>query len=245
MTKLSILMPVYNEQQWLEKIVLRVLAQEIPGIQAKELVIVDDGSVDQSRQILERLAQTFPGQLQVIFHEKNKGKGAAIRTAIQRVTGDICLIQDADLEYNPADYFLLLEPIIDGRADCVYGSRFTGTQPKRVLFFWHYVGNKMITLFCNIVTNLNLTDMETCYKAFRANLLKTIPIRSNRFGLEPEMTVKVAQRRARIYEVGINYNGRTYAEGKKITWKDGVEALWVILKFALWRDCGKDHGSAR
>jgi len=237
--KLSVLMPVYNEKPWLDKIVARVLSQTVAGISSRELVMVDDASTDGTKEIIARLAQQFNGEIVVVYQNKNQGKGAALRAAIEKMTGDVCVIQDADMEYDPADYGLLLEPIISGRADCVFGSRFTGTQAKRVLFFWHYVGNKFLTLFCDALANINLSDMETCYKAFRADLIKTIPLRCNRFGFEPEVTIKAAQRRARIYEVGISYNGRTYQEGKKVTWWDGIKALLVILRFALINDSRK------
>ena len=234
--KLSVLMPAYNECDWVEKVVSLVLRQKVSGFDETELIIVDDCSTDGTREIVRKLAQQYSDRIRAVFHNKNMGKGAAIRTAVQNMTGDICIIQDADLEYDPMDYDLVLEPILNNRADCVYGSRFIGSQPKRVLFFWHYVGNKLLTVLSNMLTNVNLTDMETCYKAFRANLIKTIPIRSNRFGFEPEITAKVAKRKARIYEVGINYNGRTYEEGKKITWKDGAQALFVIVKYWIVND---------
>lgn len=235
--KLSVLMPTYNEEETLEMIVQKVLAQKVPGIDTLELVIVDDGSKDNTRTIIEKLCQQYV-QIIKVFHEENIGKGGAIISAIKHMTGDICVIQDADLEYDPTDYPLLLEPIITGRADSVYGSRFIGSQSKRVLFFWHSVGNKMLTLLSNMLTNLNLTDMETCYKAFDAKLLKTIPLRSQRFGIEPEITAKIARRQLRIYEVGISYNGRTYNEGKKITWKDGFQAIGVMLKYWWVDDSG-------
>lgn len=234
--KLSVLIPVYNEAQWLEQIVLKVLKQNVEGIETKELILVDDCSTDHSRTVIEKLKQSHPGLIYCYFHKINKGKGAAIRTAIEKMTGDICIIQDSDLEYDPADYPKILKPIIDDQADCVYGSRFMGGDSKRVLFFWHSVGNKFLTLLSNVLTNLNLTDMETCYKAFRCDMLKTIPIRSERFGFEPEITAKIAGRKYRIYEVGISYNGRTYAEGKKITWIDGVKAILTILRFGLIKD---------
>ncbi len=240
--KLSILMPVYNEKRWIERVVAKVLSQQIPGVSQRELIIVDDGSTDGTAQIVRRLAEQFPEEIVTVFHERNCGKGAAVRTAVDKMTGEVCLVQDADLEYDPSDYGLLLEPILSGRADCVFGSRFTGTQPKRVLFFWHYLGNKVLTLLSNVLTNINLTDVETCYKAFRSDLLKSIPLRCDRFGFEPEITAKVVQRRARIYEVGINYNGRTYAEGKKITWRDGLQALAVVVKYRLINDSRKKAG---
>ena len=230
MMKLSVLMPVYNEHQWIEQIIQKVLAQKISGIDGIELIVVDDASVDGTRDILKQLAVKY-AQIRLTLHEINQGKGAAIRTAVQKMTGDICIIQDADLEYDPSDYPLILEPIISGRADVVYGSRFVGSRSKRVLFFWHMIGNKFLTLLSNMCTNLNFTDMETCYKAFRCELLKSIPLRCERFGFEPEITAKIARRKCRIYEVGISYSGRTYAEGKKITWRDGLKAILTILKF--------------
>lgn len=237
--KLSVIMPVYNERQWIEQIIAKVLSQQVPGISKKEIIIVDDCSTDGTRERVDQFAQQYSGDIVGIFHNKNRGKGAAIRTAIEHMTGDVCLIQDADLEYDPTDYSLLLEPILNGRADCVYGSRFAGSQAKRVLFFWHYVANKALTFLSNVLTNINLTDMETCYKAFRADLLRSIPLRCDRFGFEPEITIKVAQRRARIFEVGINYNGRTYAEGKKIFWWDGVKAIFVMVRFVWINDSVK------
>jgi glycosyltransferase involved in cell wall biosynthesis len=229
--KLSVLVPVYNEENYLEKVIRKVASQKVSGITAIEIVIVNDASKDKTAQILEDLSKELPLK---IFHQPyNQGKGAALRKAIELATGDICIIQDADLEYDPSEYSLMLEPIIQGRADCVYGSRFVSTQSKRVLFFWHFLGNQFLTLLCNIVTNLNLSDMETCYKAFRSEILKSIPIRSDRFGFEPEITVKIAQRRCRIYEVGISYQGRTYEEGKKIGWKDGIKAIFTILYFGI------------
>ncbi|MCA9400121.1 MAG: glycosyltransferase family 2 protein [Candidatus Omnitrophica bacterium] len=237
--KLSILMPTYNEIHTIEDIVHRVMRQDIDGISDKELVVVDDGSTDGTRDKIQDLAQQYEGRIQYHFHQNNAGKGAALRTAVEHMTGDLCIIQDADLEYDPADYSLVLEPIIQGRADCVYGSRFQGGQSKRVLFFWHYMGNKFLTLMSNMFTNLNLTDMETCYKAFRCDILKTIPIRCNRFGFEPEITAKISHRNCRIYEVGISYNGRTYRDGKKITWVDGFKAIFTILRFWFIKDSSK------
>lgn len=207
--------------------------QKINGIDAIELLIVDDCSEDNTLPILRTLEQKHP-QIKILTHPRNQGKGAAIRTAITHMTGDICLIQDADLEYDPADYPGLLEPIIQGRADCVYGSRFIGTQAKRVLFFWHSVGNKFLTLLSNMLTNINLTDMETCYKAFRSDILKSITIESHDFRFEPEITIKIAKKRCRIFEVGISYSGRTYAEGKKINWVDGIKAILAMIRFSLF-----------
>lgn len=238
--KLSVLIPVYNERPWLEKIVERVLSQNIPGIKSMELIIVDDGSADGTREIVLDLSRKFPDRIVAVYHQENLGKGAAVKTAVEKMSGDVCIIQDADLEYDPAEYGLVLEPILSGRADCVYGSRFIGTQAKRVLFFWHYVGNRVVTLLCNLLTNLNFTDIETCYKAFRADIIKNIPIRSKDFGFEPEITVKIAKTKCRIYEVGISYSGRTYQEGKKVKWTDGLKAIFVILKYWLINDTGKE-----
>ncbi len=229
-------MPVFNEKLWVKEIVSKVMEQSIGGIDALEIIIVDDGSTDGTRQIIQMLSQRHKEIVFPVYHDRNLGKGAAVRTAVQAMRGDVCIIQDADLEYNPADYPLMLEPIISGRADCVYGSRFVGSQSKRVLFFWHSVGNKFITLLSNMLTNLSFTDIETCYKAFRCGLLKSIPIRSQGFGFETEITAKIARRKCRIYEVGISYSGRTYAEGKKITWVDGLKALFLILKYRIVND---------
>ncbi len=229
-------MPVYNECRWIEKVVFKVLDQRIKGIGSVELILVDDGSTDGTIEIVRKLAQQHKSQIVAVFHDKNQGKGAAIRTALAKMSGDLCIIQDADLEYDPIEYPLILEPMINGDADCVYGSRFVGTQAKRVLFFWHYVGNKFLTLLSNMFTNINLTDMETGYKAFRCDLIKTIPLRCQRFGFEPEITAKIARRKLRIYEVGISYRGRTYREGKKITWLDGFKAIFTIIRFWLIDD---------
>ena len=237
--KLSILIPVYNERQWLPSIVDKVLKQKIPGIKETELIIVDDYSKDGTREIVKDLSEKYPNLIYPAFHDKNLGKGAAISTAAGKMSGDLCIIQDADLEYDPADYPLILGPIIDERADCVYGSRMIGSHARRVLFFWHYVGNKFLTLLSNLCTNLNLSDMETGYKAFRSEILKTIPIRSRDFGFEPEITAKIARRGCRVYEVGISYSGRTYKEGKKIHWVDGFKAIWVICKFLVINDSYK------
>jgi len=236
MLKLSVLMPAYNEGKTLEKIVEKVIKQKVEGVYDLEIIIVDDRSKDNTRAIIESLKNKYKDKIVPVFHEKNMGKGAAIRTAIDKMTGDICIIQDADLEYDPSDYPLLLEPLVDTRADCVYGSRFVGSQSKRVLFFWHYLGNRFLTLLSNMFTNLNLTDMETCYKAFKCDILKSIPLQCNRFGFEPEITAKIARKRCRIFEVGISYSGRTYEEGKKITWKDGFVAIYIILRYGLIRN---------
>jgi glycosyltransferase involved in cell wall biosynthesis len=226
--KLSVVMPVYNERQTLRAVVERVLAVPLEI----ELICVDDGSRDGSREILDELKTQYPA-LRPFLQPKNMGKGAALRRGIQEATGDFVVIQDADLEYDPADYPALLEPLIQGKADVVYGSRFLGSQPHRVLYFWHSVGNRLLTLLSNCLTNINLSDMETCYKVFRREVIQSIPIEENRFGFEPEITVKVAKRRLRIYEVGIGYWGRTYEEGKKIGWKDGFRALWCLLKYSI------------
>ena len=226
--KLSVVMPVYNERATLKTVIERVLAVQTD----LELLCVDDASSDGSREILAELQSRHP-QLRVFLQPKNMGKGAALRRGIQEATGDFVVIQDADLEYDPAEYPVLLGPLVDGKADVVYGSRFLGGRPHRVLYFWHSVGNSLLTLLSNCLTDINLTDMETCYKVFRREVIQSIPIEENRFGFEPEITVKVAKRRLRIYEVGISYWGRTYEEGKKIGWKDGVRALWCLLKYAI------------
>ena len=228
---LSIIMPVYNEMTTIAEIIHRV-GEALVGL-SKELVIVDDGSTDGTREYLQSLAEGESRDgltVKVIIHETNQGKGAAIRTAIAHVTGDIVLIQDADLEYDPQDYPALLKPILEQRADVVFGNRFHGGS-HRVLYFWHFVGNKLLTTLCNIVTNLNLTDMEVGYKVFRAEILKQVQLCSNRFGFEPEITVKMARLDCRIYEVPISYHGRTYAEGKKINWRDGIAALLHMLRY--------------
>ena len=226
--KVSVIMPVYNERNTLRAVIDRVLA--VP--QEVELICVDDGSRDGSREILAEL-QSQHSNLRVLLQPKNMGKGAALRRGIQEATGDFVLIQDADLEYDPDDYPNLLEPLIEGKADVVYGSRFLGSRPHRVLYFWHSVGNWALTLLSNCLTNINLTDMETCYKVFRREIVQAIPLEEDRFGFEPEITVKIAKRRLRIYEVGIGYWGRTYEEGKKIGWKDGVRCLWCLLKYSI------------
>jgi len=226
--KLSVIMPVYNERSTLRYVAERVLSVPLDV----ELLCVDDGSSDGSREILSELEAQYP-QLRVFLQPHNLGKGAALRRGIAEATGDYVVIQDADLEYDPADYPILLDPLIQGKADVVYGSRFLGSAPHRVLYFWHSVGNRALTLLSNCLTNINLTDMETCYKAFRREVIQSIPIEEQRFGFEPEITVKVAKRRLRIYEVGISYWGRTYEEGKKINWRDGVRALWCLLKYSI------------
>jgi glycosyltransferase involved in cell wall biosynthesis len=226
--KVSIVMPVYNEVATIKEIVSRVRAVTLE----KDIIIVDDGSTDGTREQLEEISQSYDN-LRVLYHDRNQGKGAALRTGFEVVTGDIVIIQDADLEYDPREYPDLLEPILDGRADIVYGSRFLG-GPHRVLFYWHYLGNKFLTLLSNMLTNLNLTDMETCYKVFKKEVLDNIKIKSNRFGFEPEFTAKVAKKGFRIYETPISYSGRTYAEGKKIDWKDGIKAIFAIIWFRFF-----------
>jgi glycosyltransferase involved in cell wall biosynthesis len=221
-------MPVYNERATLRQVVERVLGVPLEI----ELICVDDGSTDGSREILEELQAERP-QIRVLLQPKNMGKGAALHRGIREATGDFVVIQDADLEYDPAEYTVLLEPLIEGRADVVYGSRFLSSRPHRVLYFWHSVGNWILTLLSNALTNVNLSDMETCYKAFRREVIQSIPLEEKGFGFEPEITVKIAKRKLRIYEVGISYWGRTYEEGKKIQWKDGVRALWCLLKYCV------------
>jgi glycosyltransferase involved in cell wall biosynthesis len=223
--RVSIIVPVYNEKSTILELLRRVRAVKLSI--SKEVIVVDDCSRDGTREVLRRLKQP---QVKVVFHDRNRGKGAALRTGFEHATGDIVLIQDADLEYNPQEYTSLLAPILDGRADAVYGSRFLGGA-HRVLFFWHYIGNKLLTTFSNMVSNLNLTDMETCYKVIRADVLKRVRLRSERFGFEPEITIKLARLGCRIYEVPISYAGRDYSEGKKIGWKDGVAAVFHILRF--------------
>ncbi len=231
---LSIVMPVYNEKDTLFEIVGRVLEAPVPI--EREIILVDDCSTDGTLDLYPQLGARFPNARIRLFKQPiNQGKGAALRLGFAEALGDIILVQDADLEYSPQDYPKLLRPILDGRADVVYGSRFVGGDEHRVLYFWHYVGNRFLTLVSNMFTNLNLTDMETCYKVFRAEVLRNLRLRSNRFGIEPELTAKVARGRWRVYEVGISYSGRSYEEGKKITWKDGLKALWCILRFA-WAD---------
>jgi glycosyltransferase involved in cell wall biosynthesis len=235
LVKLSILMPVYNERTVVERCISLVLAAPLPENMERELVIIDDWSTDGTFDILQRLAREFP-QIRLYRHPKNAGKGAAVRSAIEKASGDFSLIQDADLEYDPAEYPKLLRPLLDGHADAVFGSRYMAGEQTRVLPFWHSMINKGLTLISNMFCNLKLTDMETCYKVFRTDLLKSIPIRSDRFGFEPEIVMKSAKRKFRIYEVPISYHGRTYEEGKKIGWKDGLKALGVILKFWLIDD---------
>ncbi len=230
--KLSVVIPAYNELHTVEKLLARVAAAPRPAGMELEMVVVDDGSKDGTRELLRELEKKADPPFRLVEQPKNRGKGAAIRTGFEHVTGDVVLIQDADLEYNPRDYPVLLQPIVDGEAEVVYGSRFLG-GPHRVLFFWHYVGNRFLTMLSNMFTDLNLSDMETCYKVFRTEVLRGMELHSERFGIEPELTAKVAKARVRIYEVPISYHGRTYAEGKKIGWRDGFAAIWAILRYNL------------
>ena len=225
--KLSIVIPIYNEAESIRELLASVHSVEME----KEIILVDDFSTDGTREILRDLTD----EATVIFHDRNRGKGAALRTGFAQVTGDIVIIQDADLEYDPRQYPKLIQPILDGKADVVYGSRFITGDYHRVLFFWHMLGNRFLTLLSNVLTNLNLSDMETCYKVFRREILERITIEENRFGFEPEITAKIAKLDVRIYEVGISYSGRTYREGKKIGWKDGISAIRCILKYNLRR----------
>ena len=225
--KLSVVIPVFNEKKTVLHLLERVRASELP----KEIIIVDDYSTDGTRELLQGLPASE--DLKIVLQPRNQGKGAALRAGFERVTGDVVIVQDADLEYDPAEYPNLVQPILAGKADVVYGSRFLG-GPHRVLLFWHSVGNHFLTMLSNMMTDLNLTDMETCYKVFRADILKKIRLRENRFGFEPEFTAKIARARCRVYEVPISYSGRDYSEGKKIGWKDGVAALYFILKYRFF-----------
>ncbi len=226
--KISVVIPVFNEVETINEILSRVMSISLVG----EIIMIDDFSTDGTRKELEKIDQSHEN-VNVLYHSENKGKGAALRKGFKAATGDIIIIQDADLEYNPKEYPTLLGPILDGRADVVYGSRFLG-GPHRVLYFWHYVGNKFLTLLSNVLSNVNLTDMETCYKVFKKEVLKDLALKSNRFGFEPEFTMKVAKKGFRIYEVPISYSGRSYLEGKKITWKDGISAVFNIVWFRFF-----------
>jgi len=228
--KLSVVVPVYNEDATIIEVVDAVLAESIP----KELIIVDDGSTDGTRDKLKSIEERGDERVKVFLHEHNLGKGAAVRTGFAETTGDIVLIQDADLEYDPRDYLALIAPILEGKADVVYGSRFAGGGAHRVHLYWHKLGNNFLTMLSNMLTNLNLTDMEVCYKVFRSGVLKSITLRSNKFDIEPEITAKVARKGFRVFEVPISYAGRDYDEGKKIGWRDGVQALWAIIKYRFW-----------
>ena len=238
---LSVLVPLYNEEEFIAPILDRVLAAPLPDGMEREIIVVDDGSTDGSAEIVEGMAARHP-QIRLVRQPRNRGKGAAIRTAIKHAHGDFCVIQDSDLEYDPREYGNLLRPLLEGKADVVYGSRFMIVGERRVLYFWHSVANRLLTELCNLVADLNLTDMETCYKVFRTSLLKSIPIRSNRFGIEPELTIKTARRQVRIYETPISYHGRTYEEGKKIGLRDALEAVFVILRYAFTGDIYEDSG---
>ena len=225
--KLSIIIPCYNENKTINSLIQAV--KESP-VSNREIIVVDDGSKDGTRDTLRQLNDS---EVRVIYHEQNQGKGAALRTGFSAATGDICIVQDADLEYDPQEFPVVIQPILDGKADVVFGSRFQSGRPHRVVYFWHRVGNGFLTLLSNLFTDLNLSDMETCYKAFRREVIQSIDIRENRFGFEPEVTAKIAKMNLRIYEVGISYYGRTYDEGKKIGWKDGFRAIYCIFKYNL------------
>ncbi len=242
--KLSVIMPVFNEAATIREIIQRIEAVALPeGITAKEIIAIDDDSTDGTSELLPQLARQYP-TVHVLHHQKNCGKGAALRTGIRQASGDIILFQDADLEYDPEDYAQLLTPILKGKADAVYGSRFLTTAERRVLYFWHWVGNVLLTLLCNAVADVNLTDMETGYKAFRCEVLQSLTIEQDRFGCEPEITIKVAKHRWRMYEVGISYSGRTYEEGKKIGWRDAFNAVWCIAKYGLTTPRQRSHPTA-
>ena len=226
--KVSIVIPCFNEEATILEIINAVRNS---SIECKQIIVVDDGSTDKTREILKLFHDK--DQIEVIYHDKNKGKGAALKTGFAAANGDICVVQDADLEYDPQELPLLIQPIIDGKADVVFGSRFQSGRPHRVVYFWHRIGNGFLTLLSNIFTDLNLTDMETCYKAFKREIIQSIEIQEDRFGFEPEVTAKIARQNLRIYEIGISYYGRTYSEGKKIGWKDGAKAIYCILKYNI------------
>ena len=227
---LTVVIPCFNEAATILDLIERVRSSPVDS---KQIIVVDDGSSDGTRDLLQQLQSD---DLTVLLHARNRGKGAALATGFAAARGEICIVQDADLEYDPMEYPLVIGPIVQGKADVVFGSRFQGAAPHRVVYFWHRVGNGFLTLLSNMLTDLNLTDMETCYKAFRTEIIQSIRIREQRFGFEPEITAKLARRRCRIYEVGISYYGRTYEEGKKIGWRDGVRAIWCILKYNTWAD---------
>lgn len=235
--KLSVVIPAYNEGPTIHQILNKVVEVQLPATWSMELVIVNDCSKDNTaNEVKVWMANHSHCEVRFIEHDRNKGKGAALHTGIAAASGDYIIIQDADLEYDPQEYNLLLKPVLMGMADVVYGSRFIGNQPHRILFYWHSIGNKILTRLSNMLTNLNLTDMETCYKLFKADLIKSLHLKEKRFGFEPEVTAKIARiKGVRIYEVGISYYGRTYAEGKKIGWKDGFRAIWCIIKYGLFR----------
>lgn len=242
MALLSVLVPLYNEEEFIGPLLERVLRAPLPDGMTREVIVVDDGSTDGSAEIVEQMAACRPAELRLLRHPRNTGKGAAVSTALQQARGEFTIIQDADLEYDPNEYRYLLKPLLDGRADVVYGSRFMIVGERRVLYFWHSVANRFLSEFVNLVADLNLTDVETCYKAFRTSLLRSVPIRSRRFGIEPEITIKLARRRVRIYETPISYHGRTYEEGKKIGLRDAIEAVFVVLRYALTNDIYRDSG---
>ena len=242
MTLLTIIVPAYNEEEFLGELLERVLAAPLPAGVEREVIVVDDGSDDGTGEVAERFAERHPGAVRARRHERNLGKGAAIRTGLEEARGEYTVIQDADLEYDPREYVRLLSPLMDGKADVVYGTRFAVGMERRVLYFWHALANQLLTTAVNLVSDLNLTDVWTCYKAFRTSLMKSIPIRSDGFGFEPEVTIKLAQRQVRIYETPISYHGRTYEEGKKIGKSDAALALLTVLRFAVQRDIYKESG---
>ena len=233
--KLTVIIPAYNEEATFRRVIQSVCSVNLPDRMCKEVIVVNDCSRDNTRSVTEQLIQEHPNMgIRLLNHDVNKGKGAALHTGIKHVTGDFVIVQDADLEYDPREFNLLLQPILDGFANVVYGSRFIGGNPHRILFFWHSLGNKFLTFFSNMFTNLNLSDMETCYKMFKREIIQSLDLKENRFGFEPEVTSKIARLPGiRIYEVGISYYGRTYKEGKKIGWKDGVRAMWCIVKYSM------------